>query len=518
MTQAKSICSKPDFPRQTSASWNSRNSELRARQSTGVAAVAYLPDSRTQWTLAFALVLMVITSLLSVGVQARELPDFRELVEKNSAAVVNISTTQKAAAGRSGSPLTEEQLQQLPDFFQHFFRGNPPGVQPPPSSQAQSMGSGFIVSADGYVLTNNHVVDNAEEIIVRLSDRRELTARLIGTDPRSDLAVLKIEGGDDLPVVKIGKSEKLRPGEWVFAIGSPFGFDYTVTAGIVSAIGRALPSENYVPFIQTDVAINPGNSGGPLFNLDGEVVGINSQIYTRSGGFMGVSFAIPMDDVMNVFRQIRDTGTVERGWLGVLIQEVNRDLAESFGLKRPRGALVAEVMNGSPARKAGLRSGDIILEFNGQEISLSSDLPPMVGRTPVGEDATLTVLRDGKETEIDVAIGRLPQDQAGMQVGSDPVTGSAGTGPLGLSVEPLTDEMRKDLDVDGGVLVSNIARGPALEAGIRPQDIITEIAKRPIASVDDFRKVVGDLKPGKAVSVRIFREGRARYLVLKPGR
>src|SRR5690554_1172872 len=360
--------------------------------------------------------LLMLSALVSVfwsqGLAGRGLPDFSELVEENSSGVVNISTRavpQSSGSRFQGMPLDEGQFEQLPPFLQDFFPGpqSPFGGSPHSQQPSRSMGSGFIVSKDGYVLTNNHVVEGADEVIVRLNDRREFKAVIVGTDPRSDMAVLKIDNGDDLPVVSVGRSQDLKVGEWVFAIGSPFGFDYTVTAGIVSALGRSLPSENYVPFIQTDVAINPGNSGGPLFNLDGEVVGINSQIYTRSGGFMGVSFAIPIDDAMSVFRQIRDQGSVARGWLGVLIQEVNGDLAESFGLKRPRGALIAEVMEGSPAESGGLQSGDIVLEFNGEAVQRSSDLPPMVGRTAVGESARLTVLREGREMDLDVEIGRL---------------------------------------------------------------------------------------------------------------
>jgi serine protease Do len=330
------------------------------------------------------------------------------------------------------------------------------------------------------------------------------------------MAVLKIEGGDDLPVVRIGRSNDLKVGEWVLAIGSPFGFDYTVTAGIVSALGRSLPSENYVPFIQTDVAINPGNSGGPLFNLDGEVVGINSQIYTRSGGFMGVSFAIPIDDAMNVFRQLRDNGSVSRGWLGVLIQEVNRDLAESFGLKRPRGALVAEVMAGSPAEKAGLQAGDIVLEYEGEDVTLSSDLPPMVGRTPVGETATMEVMREGRQITLEVEIGKLPEE--GAEQASAPASGNSGpsSAPLGMAVEPLPAELQESLGVSGGVLVTDVARGPALDAGIRPRDVITELNRRKITSVEDFREAVSSLPDDSAVSVRVVRQGRATYLVMKP--
>lgn len=449
---------------------------------------------------------------------ARGLPDFTELVEENSGAVVNISTTQEQTSQSRRMPFDERQLEQLPEFFQDFFRGpqSPFGGGPHGRPQPRrSMGSGFIVSKDGYVLTNNHVVEGADEITVRLSDRRELSATLVGTDPRSDLAVLKIDDNDDLPVVKIGRSRDLKTGEWVLAIGSPFGFDYTATAGIISALGRSLPTENYVPFIQTDVAINPGNSGGPLFNLDGEVVGINSQIYTRSGGFMGVSFAIPIDDAMNVFHQIREKGTVSRGWLGVLIQEVNRDLAESFGLKRPRGALIAEVMEGAPAEQAGLRAGDIVLEYEGEEVTLSSDLPPMVGRTPVGETARLTVLREGREIELDVKIGKLPTDEDAVPV-QPSRDGGPSSGPLGMTVEPLPSELAESLGLSGGVVVTNVGRGPALDAGIRPRDVITELNRRTIRTVEDFREAVASLPSNRAVSVRVIRQGRATYLVMKP--
>ncbi len=466
---------------------------------------------------AFCLMLVMVLGLVVQTASARSLPDFTDLVKENSAAVVNISTTQARPQNTGNMPFSERQLEQLPEFFQDFFRGpQSPYGQGNPRGQAPitSMGSGFIVSKDGYVLTNNHVVEGADEIIVRLSDRRELPATLVGTDARSDLAVLKINDGEDLPVVRIGQSKDLEPGEWVLAIGSPFGFDYTVTAGIVSAVGRALPTENYVPFIQTDVAINPGNSGGPLFNLDGEVVGINSQIYTRSGGFMGVSFAIPVDEAMNVFQQIRDKGSVARGWLGVLIQEVNRDLAESFGLKRPRGALVAEVMVDSPAEQAGLRAGDIVLEYEGESVELSSDLPPMVGRTPVGESASLEVLREGRRIDLDVVIGKLPEDND--MAGTTPQSSGPSEGPLGMIVEPLPDELKSSLGIDSGVLVTNVSRGPALDAGVRPDDVITELDRRKITSVEEFRAAVADLPEGKAVSMRIVRQGRATYLVMKP--
>lgn len=483
------------------------------------------PEVRVWRVLGALLMLSVMVSVFwSQSVAARSLPDFTELVEDNSGAVVNISTTSAPKGGSAGfknfdgTPFDRRQLEQLPEFFQDFFGGpnSPFGDAPGKAEPRRSMGSGFIVSRDGYVLTNNHVVEGADEIIVRLNDRRELPATLVGTDPRSDMAVLKIEDGDNLPVVEIGRSRDLKVGEWVFAIGSPFGFDYTVTAGIVSALGRSLPTENYVPFIQTDVAINPGNSGGPLFNMDGDVVGINSQIYTRSGGFMGVSFAIPIDDAMSVFRQIRDNGAVSRGWLGVLIQEVNRDLAESFGLKRPRGALIAEVMEGSPAQDAGLQSGDIVLEYDGEDVQLSSDLPPMVGRTPIGETASLTVLRSGKEMMLDVEIGKLPEQNGEERSQPSGSEGSSSSAPLGLTVEPIPDELKDSLGLEGGVVVTNISRGPAYEAGIRPRDIITEIDRNAVTSVKDFQEVVESLPDDRAVAVRVIREGRAIYLVMKP--
>lgn len=458
--------------------------------------------------------LFLIVILYAGTAVAVDLPDFTGLVKDSSPAVVNISTTTAAATGRNSNvPFTQDQLEQMPEFFRHFFEapGGPMGpAQPGPR---HSMGSGFIVSSDGYVLTNNHVVDGAEEIIVRLSDRRELEARVVGTDPSTDLAVLKVEG-NDLPVVRLGKSAELEVGEWVVAIGSPFGFDHTVTAGIVSAKGRALPSENYVPFIQTDVAINPGNSGGPLFNLDGDVVGINSQIYTRSGGFMGVSFAIPVDVAMNVFEQIRDQGYVSRGWLGVLIQEVSRDLAQSFGLSKPHGALVAEVLPGSPAAKAGLKPGDIILEFEGEEIGLSAELPPQVGRVKVGSTAELLIMRNGSRKDVDVTIGELP-DSPGAQARQSAPAKTVPDNPLGLKVEPLPRELKQKWDVEGGVLVADVGQGPAQKAGIRPGDVIRSINNQDVASPDDFRAAIKDLPRGKAVPVLIVRDGAPSFVVLK---
>ncbi|MBZ0172977.1 MAG: Do family serine endopeptidase, partial [Phycisphaerales bacterium] len=333
---------------------------------------------------------VVLCLLAAAPARARDLPDFADLAERASPAVVNIGTTLKRGTQPPGLP-PGMQIPDLPEdsplyeFFRRFFgEGGDPGNFEPRSS----LGSGFIISADGYIISNYHVVKDADEIVVRLSDRREFVAQLIGSDERSDLAVLKVEAAD-LPTVKIGDSSKLRVGEWVLAIGSPFGFEYSVTAGIVSAKGRSLPNENYVPFIQTDVAINPGNSGGPLFNLAGEVVGVNSQIFSRTGGFMGLSFAIPMEVAYNVYEQLRESGTVTRGWLGVLIQDVTRDLAESFGMAKPHGALVSKVVPDSPADKAGLQAGDIVIAFADTTIETSADLPPLVGNTRIGNDISI---------------------------------------------------------------------------------------------------------------------------------
>ena len=329
-------------------------------------------------------------------------------------------------------------------MFREFFERNMPQVPRSPRGdrqrEAQSLGSGFIISSDGYVLTNNHVVADADEIIVRLSDRSELQAKLVGTDPRTDVALLKVEG-KNLPTVKLGDSEKLKVGEWVLAIGSPFGFDHSVTKGIVSAKGRTLPNDTYVPFIQTDVAINPGNSGGPLFNMNGEVVGINSQIFTRSGGFMGLSFAIPIDVALDVSNQLKKDGKVSRGWLGVVIREVNKDLAESFGLDKPAGALVAQVLEDGPAAKGGLQVGDVILSMNGQPIIMSADLPHLVGSLKDGAKARLEIIRNGKRQNLDITIGALPEDDADIGTGAG-AGAERNSNRLGVSVADLTAEQK----------------------------------------------------------------------------
>ena len=446
-----------------------------------------------------------------------QLPDFTEMVKVNGVAVVNISTTQKAkpetAEGEQKEiPMPEGMPPEMEELFKHFFN-NPDGGGYG-GGDTQSLGSGFVISKDGYVLTNHHVVKDADEIIVKFSDRRELVAKLIGSDARTDVAVLKVQA-TDLPVVTIGEPNKLQVGEWVLAIGSPFGFEQSVTAGIVSAKGRSLPGGNYVPFIQTDVAINPGNSGGPLFNMDGKVVGINSQIYSRTGGFMGLSFSIPMDVVMNVVEQIKTSGKAAHGWLGVQIQDVTRELAESFGMKKPQGALVSKVLPGSPAEKASLQIGDIITEFNGQAIEKSGDLPPMVGMTPINDKATLKLIRQGDEKTISFSIGLLPE-QVDKVAPAKTEKAKLPTNRLGVSVTDLTAEER-DLAqvVKDGVLVQNVGKGAAKNAGIQAGDVILRVNNDVIHNVADFEKFDKSLPVGKSVAVLIQRHGSPAFLALK---
>jgi len=454
----------------------------------------------------------------AVGVQAQEraLPDFTRLVESNGAAVVNISTTQKRRAqGRPQLPKGLE-IPDLPEnspfneFFRRFF-----GEGEIEEFDSQSLGSGFIISADGYVISNHHVIKNADEVIVRLTDRREFTAEVVGTDERSDVALLKIEASD-LPTVRLGTDHELKVGEWVLAIGSPFGFDHTVTAGIVSAIGRSLPRENYVPFIQTDVAINPGNSGGPLFNLEGEVIGVNSQIFSRTGGFMGLSFAIPIDVAIDVADQLRKKGRVSRGWLGVLIQDVTRELAESFGMAKPQGALVAKVLEDSPAAKAGFEVGDIVLSFAGEEVDRSSDLPPIVGSTEVGTDVPVRVLRNGKTVEFSVRTAELPEEGALKLAGVDK-PGTASADVLGLVVADMSAEQRDEQQApEHGVLVTEVQDGPAKQAGVRPGDLVLMLDNAKVKDAEAFEEMASGLTPGKAVSMLVQRQGNPIFLALKP--
>jgi len=408
------------------------------------------------------------------------LPDFAPLVDAYGPAVVNVTTVAQRQAAAQGVPdLSPDDP--LYEFFRRFGFGGP-HLQPPP---ARGEGSGFVISADGYILTNAHVVDQAREVTVRTTDRREYRAKVVGMDVRTDVAVLKIDAAR-LPVVRIGVPASLRAGEWVIAIGSPFGFDNSVTAGIVSATARSLPGDAYTPFIQTDVAVNPGNSGGPLFNLRGEVIGINSQIYSRTGGYQGVSFAIPIDVAMNVKDQLVASGRVQRGRIGVTIQDVNQALADSFRLSRPRGALVSLVEEDGPADKAGLKAGDVILEVDGRVIERSGELPAVIAGIKPGTSATLTIWREKSERKIRIKVGELEDEPA---VASRGPTGDADTGKLGLAVRPLTGSERLQLRTVGRLVVEE-SDGPAAMAGVEAGDVLIAVNGEPVATVSEFRTAV----------------------------
>ena len=451
---------------------------------------------------------VVLMLSLSTPTFAKDVVDVADLVEKQGPAVVNISTTKLVKRNPGGLPFVIPDEADLQEFFRRFFPGGPGGQGGPMQDiPARGEGSGFIVSGDGYILTNAHVVKGADEVVVKLIDKRKFTAKVVGTDSRTDVAVIKITA-TGLPVVKLGDPTKLRVGEAVAAIGSPFGFENSVTAGIVSAKGRSLPSENYVPYIQTDVAINPGNSGGPLFNMRGEVVGINSQIYSRSGGYQGVSFAIPIDVAMEVVDQLKTSGKVSRGWLGVVIQEVSADLAESFGLDRPRGALVSQVQDDSPASKAGLQASDVILAFNGKAVENSGDLPRMVGMAKPGAKIQMDIWRKGKTQQMNVTLGELPVEaQAGSK---DSRSFSRG----GLVLSELSPEQRRALDIEQGVLVED-ATGDAARSGIRTGDVILAVNNIKISSVAGFRKAVAAVPVGKSVAILIRRGEGSLYVPLK---
>lgn len=457
----------------------------------------------------------ILLFLVNLPVYA-QLPDFTQMVKENGHAVVNISTTQKTPEmpqQLKGQQMPEGIPPQMEELFKHFFEQQPGGGRRFQPREAKSLGSGFIISDDGYILTNHHVVNNASEIIVKLKDRRQFVAKLIGSDESTDIALLKLDA-KNLPTVKKGSSEQLQVGEWVLAIGTPFGFEQSVTAGVVSAKGRSLPGGNYVPFIQTDVAINPGNSGGPLFNMEGEVVGVNSQIYSRSGGYMGLSFAIPIDVAMNVVEQIKTKGTVSRGWLGVKIQDVTRELAESFGMDRPYGALVAEVIADSPAEKAALKIGDVIVEFDGHRIETSGDLPPVVGLTIIDEKVKVKVYREGRKKTIKVVVGLLANKESAVATAKElPVEQ---INRLGLSVTDLSKPQRNRLDVaQYGVLVKVVGSGVALDAGIQMDDVILRIQNNVVRNVADFNKIVKKLSAGQSFAVLIQRRGRPVFLALR---
>ncbi len=438
-------------------------------------------------------------------VAAVELPSFADLVEEQGVKVVNIST-KTTIDHPNNIPVPED------DPFYDFFRrfAPPEGTQ----RESRSLGSGFIISEDGYILTNSHVVAAADDITVKLNDKREYTAKLIGIDKRTDVAVIKIEASD-LPFVSIGDPDKLRVGDWALAIGSPFGFESTVTAGIVSAKGRSLPQENYVPFIQTDVAINPGNSGGPLFNLDGEVVGINAQIYSRTGGFMGLSFTIPIDVAVDVANQLKTDGRVRRGRIGVVIQEVTAELADSFGLDKPRGALVSRVEKGQAASKAGIQTSDIILTFDGNNVETSNDLPRIVGQTRPGKKVDVEVWRDKRSRTLSLTVGEIPADITSESKKEDSKNVSTNViEELGLMVSDMDTQQLKQLELDSGVKIDRVA-GVGEQAGLRPGDIVLALNNDDVESVSQFKLLMERYKDARSVALLIQRGGGSLYVPIR---
>ena len=441
------------------------------------------------------------------------LPDFTQLVEDTNQSVVNISTIKKVKRQRD-----LPQFRGMPEeLLRHFFglpqfpNERPGGPQEEPREEAHSLGSGFVISEDGYILTNHHVIEGADEIIVRMRDRSELLAEVVGTDARTDVALLKIDA-DDLTYAKIGRSDNLKVGQWVLAIGEPFGLDFTATHGIISALGRSLPDDTYVPFIQSDVPINPGNSGGPLFNLAGEVIGINSQIYSKTGGSMGLSFSIPIDIAMNIVEQLKDNGKVARGYLGVQIQEVTSDLAESFGLTKPQGALVGQTYKGTAAEKVGIQAGDIILEFDGKVIKKSADLPPIIGVTPLNKKVKVKVLRNGEVKIFRVRLNALDDDEqlARSEETSKPIKQNR----LGALVRDLDEDDLKALNLPFGVIVTEVKAGPARKAGLRKGDVIVTIDFKPVKNSKALKRVMERLPKDQSLPVRIVRNKRSLFLPL----
>jgi len=435
-----------------------------------------------------------------------ELPSFADLVEAQGGKVVNISTT-TTIDQPNNIPVPEND-----PFYDFFRRFAPPGGGG--ERESRSLGSGFIISSDGYILTNSHVVAAADDITVKLNDKREFTAEVIGVDPRTDVAVIKIDA-DNLPAVSIGDPDKLRVGDWVLAIGSPFGFESTVTSGIVSAKGRSLPQENYVPFIQTDVAINPGNSGGPLFNLDGEVVGINSQIYSRTGGFMGLSFAIPINVAIDIADQLKTDGRVKRGRIGVVIQEVTAELAESFGLDAPRGALVNRVEKGGPAQKAGIEVSDVILKFASEDVESSNDLPRIVGQTKPGSIVEVELWRDGKLKTLTIKVGEIPADEnASAKSNSQKERAKNEVPELGLVVSDLTSQQLKQQELQSGIRIDKVS-GVGQKAGLRSGDVILALNNDDVESVEQFVKLMDQYSEARSIALLIHRGGGSLYVPIR---
>jgi serine protease Do len=471
--------------------------------------------ARIRWAGILAMVLVLPFGAAPVPVRAQALPDFTELVERVGPAVVNIRTTERVRASRGANPEIDEDLL---DFFRRFGvpipnqpqnpRRNP--QQPDAEPQQRGVGSGFILNADGYVMTNAHVVDGADEVLVTLTDKREFKAKIIGADKRTDVALVKIDASG-LPSVRIGDVNRLKVGEWVIAIGSPFGLENTVTAGIVSA--KARETGDYLPFIQTDVAINPGNSGGPLINMRGEVVGINSQIYSRSGGFMGISFAIPIDEASRVSEQLRVSGRVIRGRIGVQIDQVTKEVAESIGLGKPTGALVRSVESGGPAEKAGVEAGDIITKFDGRGIDKAGDLPRMVGGAKPGAKATLQVFRRGSYRDLGVTVAEFEAEQP-RRIAERESKPPATVGVLGVAVADLSDAQKRELKVKSGVRVES-AEGAAARAGLREGDVILSLDNNEIGNAKQFEALVAKLDKTKPVNVLVRRGEWVNYLVIR---
>ncbi|HTY02457.1 MAG TPA: DegQ family serine endoprotease [Rhodocyclaceae bacterium] len=459
--------------------------------------------------------LVLMTTAVVASAQARDLPDFTDLAEMQGPAVVNVSTTQTVKGHGFTHPFPFDEDDPSFEFFKRFMPRQTPGL--PREFKNQSLGSGFIISADGYILTNAHVVDAADEVLVKLTDKREFKAKVVGADKRTDVALLKIDASG-LPVVRFGDPGRLRVGEWVVAIGSPFGFENSVTAGIVSAKGRSLPQDTYVPFIQTDVAINPGNSGGPLFNMKGEVVGVNSQIYSRSGGYMGLSFAIPIDVALEVQSQLRATGRVSRGRLGVAVQEVTKELADSFGLSKPQGALVASVEKGSPAEKAGVEPGDIIVKVDDKSVGQSSDLPRIVGATKPGSHASMRVWRKGAFKDITITVGEMPADEGQVSArrpGKSQPSGAANK--LGLVLSELTAEQRKQMGLGHGLVVEDVSS--AARGDFRPGDVLLTLiskgAQTDLKSVDQFNGLLAKVNESSAITLRVLRGDTQTYVTIR---
>jgi serine protease Do len=457
-----------------------------------------------------ALIVLLTTFTTAAPAQtARNLPDFTSLMKQQGPAVVNVITKREAA--RSGRGAQGQPGQPPEDPLLEFFRRFMPDAPERMPGPGLGLGSGFIVSQDGYVLTNTHVVAGDGEVTVRLADaKREFKARVIGADERTDIALLKIEA-TGLPTVKLGKSEKLQPGEWVAAIGSPFGFENTITAGIVSATGRSLPAETYVPFIQTDVAVNPGNSGGPLMNLAGEVVGVNSMIYSQTGGYMGVSFAIPIEVALDVMKQLRAEGKVTRGQLGVRIQPMTKELAQSFRLKEPNGALIASVEPGSPADKAGLQPGDVVLAYNGQPLEDANKLPRLVAATKPGQSATLRIWRDGKAEDVNFTAAELVADAKPAKPAAEKPTKP---NRLGLVVSELPAAQRKALGIDYGLVVES---ADASRSPLRPGDVIVGVGRETIKSLEDFDRLIAEHKQGDTVALLVRRGEATVYVPIEVG-